>query len=131
MGMCDHVRLKWKLPWPEVQDAVWQSKDTSAQYLDLYEIREDGTLWHLAYDMRVEDEPGTLLGVGMYRDNEQWEQIAAEGEIEVHHGVDLPDESGYAWYRVIFWFRDGLVKDVIYKSGVTAKAEDDHAHCPR
>ncbi len=47
MGVFDYVRCKYPLPLddPGINDKVYQTKDTPEQYLALYEIREDGTLW--------------------------------------------------------------------------------------
>jgi hypothetical protein len=99
------------LPWPEVQNNVWQSKDTPAQYLDSYEIREDGTLWHREYDSRFEETTESPLGFCVHQDNEHWAQEDYTGELEIHEALDD------AWYSVQFWFRDGVVKDAVYSSG--------------
>ena len=107
MGLFDEVRCKYPLPWPEVQDAIWQSKDTPVQFLDFYVIREDGTLWHEAWDRRVVEDPATPLGCFLYRDNPRWEQVLVNGEIEIHECTDT------AWYSVRFWFRGGKVADMI------------------
>lgn len=58
MGMFDNIICKFPLPLPEFQANEFQTKDTPAQYLDLYEIREDGTIWHEEYD--TEDQ--SVLG---------------------------------------------------------------------
>jgi hypothetical protein len=123
MGMFDYVRIKWPLPWPEVQDSVWQSKDTPAQYLDNYEVREDGTLWHEAYDLRHEYTDDAPLGYWQHRDNIRREQVRLDGEIECHEFIEDPRVPGRDWYSVQFWFRDGVVKDAAYtksRSGVAA-----------
>lgn len=95
MGMFDGVRCRYPLPWPEVQEDTWQSKDTPAQYLELYEIRADGSLWHEA-----DSEKGShWLPVSDY-----------SGELEMHTLVRYPDRPGHTWYSVQFLFKDGLVK---------------------
>jgi len=50
VGMFDNLRCRYPLPvedWqrPLVEGKTFQTKDTPDQDLDLYEIREDGTLW--------------------------------------------------------------------------------------
>jgi hypothetical protein len=39
------------LPDASDNDLEYQTKDTPAQFLDNYEIRADGSLWHLDYDI--------------------------------------------------------------------------------
>ncbi len=109
MGMFDEVRIRYQLPWSEVQREIWQSKETPTQFGDQYEIREDGRLWHEAYDMRFEDDPEELLGVWIHKDNVRWEQEVWNGQIECHTGFEHPEPS----YSVRFWFRDGVVADMI------------------
>jgi len=115
MGMFDEVRVLWPLPWPEMQDATWQSKDTPVQYLDHYEIREDGSLWHKAYDPRYEEDAEAPFGFVIHHDNERWEREPFVGELEVHGGIQREGEPN-RWYSVRFWFRDGLVADEIYEA---------------
>ena len=113
MGMFDKVRCFYPLPWPEVQDTTWRSKDTPAQYLDSYEIREDGTLWHEVYTARWEKDHTAPLGFNLYRDDVHWAQVSDFcGELGILHSV----QSG-GWYRVRFWFRDGKVCDMIPTQG--------------
>ena len=98
MGLFDEVRCPYPLNCPEVQDAIFQSKDTPTQYFDQYEIRVDGTLWHEAFD---------------HRDNVRWEQVMIDGEIEIHHAIG--EAPNMKWYSFRFWFRDGVVRDMIAK----------------
>ena len=110
MGMFDEVVCRYPLPWPEVQDATWQSKGTPAQYLDQYEIRADGSLWHLAYTQRFEDLPNDSIGFRIHHDDQHWVHEAAFcGELEVHHWVEP------TMYSARFWFRDGRVRDAVFR----------------
>jgi hypothetical protein len=115
MGMFDYVKCDYELPWPEAKDFgfEWQSKETDDQYLSRYEIRADGTLWHEHYDLRWEEKPDAFLGIVQHRDNPRWEQVQHTGELEIHHIIgNAPDHT---WYSVLFWFRDGIVKDCVPK----------------
>jgi len=96
MGMFDTVKCLYRTPWPDAKDVEWQTKDTDAQCLDNYEIREDGSLWHEEYDPK--DRSDTRV-------NRRWvqEQDVA-GQLEIY-GRD---------YTIFFWFKNGLVKDVVY-----------------
>lgn len=109
MGMFDDVRCLYPLPWEGAADFPWQSKDTDAQYLDQYEIRADGTLWHETYTLRHEADEKAPLGFWQHRENVEWEQEHHVGELEIHHLTDK------AWYSVRFWFKDGKVADLICK----------------
>ncbi len=51
MGMFDYLKCKYPLPDASDNDLEYQTKDTPAQFLDNYEIRADGSLWHLDYDI--------------------------------------------------------------------------------
>ncbi len=115
MGMFDNVKILYEIPWPEVQDADWQSKETPAQYLDHYVIREDGTLWHEAYDGSSVDDETAPMGFRYVRDNIRWEQMDWEGALECHEWVKNKEGPGGTSCRVTFWFRDGIVKDAIFE----------------
>lgn len=99
MGMFDYVRCEYPLQDGAPRDG-YQSKDTPEQYMDTYEIREDGTLWHQEYD--VEDhsdlakwratnpgkeppkEMGGLASIAgcMSRTNPRWKQVEFHGALE-------------------------------------------------
>lgn len=72
MGMFDNITCKHPLPVAGANAMTFQTKDTPAQWLDHYEIREDGTLWHEDYD--TEDQS----------DAAKWEQA--------HPGQQAPRE---------------------------------------
>lgn len=109
MGMFDNVKCDYPLPWPESSEFgfAWQTKSTDCPYLDAYEIRADGTLWHKRYDVRIEEDESAPFGMWMHRDNKRWEQVKWTGEFEIHHSIDK------VWYSVLFWFRDGVIADVV------------------
>lgn len=81
MGMFDELQCKYPLSVDGANALLYQTKDTPSQYMDMYEIREDGTLWHEDYD--VEDgsdpkaEPGSLASIlgMMTRVNKRWVQL--------------------------------------------------------
>jgi len=126
MGMFDDVRCLYPLPWPKVQDAVWQSKCTPAQFCDQYEIRADGTLWHQAYDVRIEETDKAPLGFFLHQDNPRWEQVPWDGELEIHkcieHNAYL--QFGGTFYSARLWFRDGVVRDMITSKTTYGEQEE-------
>lgn len=104
MGVFDYVRIKYAGHGiGDVSGEEFQSKDTPTQYMDQYEIREDGTMWHEAHDTEDRSDPTQPGLLGMFGVltpvNHRWEQVDYEGELEVD--------------QYLFWFRNGVVADVI------------------
>ena len=69
MGVFDYIRCVM-LP-----GVTYQTKSTSTQYMDTYEIRADGSLWHEAYDWDVLHNPNDtgFYRAEMTRTNPRWE----------------------------------------------------------
>lgn len=109
MSVFDNVKCHYQTPWPEAAGLYWQTRDTDAQFLDIYEIRDDGTLWYQAYDSQTVVDADAPCGFVLKKSNYRWERVPWEGELEIHSGPDHP-----GWYSVRFWFRDGKIKDAIY-----------------
>jgi hypothetical protein len=109
--MFDYVKILYEMPWPEVQDNEWQSKETPEQNLDHYVIREDGTLWHEACEVDFDEFKGT------HRVNERWEHEIHSGGLECRKWVEHVGCTGGTQYSINFWFRDGVVKDAIFTKG--------------
>jgi len=74
--MYDNLRVKY--PLPVTQHGDYQTKDTQAQFCDLYELREDGTLWRECYD-------GT--GLGDDRTNVRWEPELMRGNLVFYDSI--------------------------------------------
>lgn len=90
MGAFDYVRCHYPLPVGGARALEYQTKDTPAQWLDLYEIRADGTLWHQDYDTEDRSDPNAdglarLFGCAT-RVNERWEPVALTGEVVFYSG---------------------------------------------
>ena len=85
MGLFDYLRCSYPLPRPGANDLEYQTKDTDAQYMDRYEIRADGTLWHEVYDTEDWSDPkaeGFMALAGCAtRVNERWERDTMTGGI--------------------------------------------------
>jgi hypothetical protein len=112
MGLFDDVRCLYPLPWPEAQGGWFQSQYTPAQYLEKYELRENGELWYCDRKREWKEDGHGDLGGCFVTVSQQWVQEKFTGEIEIHayHSVD---GINY-WYSVQFWFRDGVVKDAVF-----------------
>ena len=84
MGMFDDITCDYKTD-PPTKGIAFQTKDTPAQYLDKYNIREDGTLWHEEYDIedRSDQTAKDLLKMrGLFsKINKRWKQLFLTGEI--------------------------------------------------
>lgn len=88
MGMFDYLKCKYPLPGVGDNDLQYQTKDTPAQMIDHYEIRADGSLWHLNYDIEDRSDPNAqgiarLFGI-LGRVNERWEPVPFTGEIRFY-----------------------------------------------
>lgn len=116
MGMFDEIKCKYPLPIPGMQDRTYQTKDTPAQYLDLYEIREDGTFWHHEYDYRNDGR----------KHNYRWVQEPMTGEIRFY---DFPtgDYKDGGWVEFSAYFVDGKLREIntiINKSPIQSEAQE-------
>ena len=77
MGMYDYLACKYPLPHASDNDLEYQTKDTPAQFLDHYEIRADGSLWHMDYGIEDQSDPNAhgfdrIVGT-MSRVNTRWD----------------------------------------------------------
>lgn len=89
MGLFDDIRCKIRLPnsnaWnPEWDIEVFQTKSFDGGSMDMFEIREDGSLWREVYDARIEETKESFLGFFMHRDNIRWEPYPYSGEIRFY-----------------------------------------------
>ncbi len=110
MGLFDYVNCKYPLPIEGANALDFQTKDTDAQFMDSYEIREDGTIWHEVYDTEDRSDPkatglSALMGMAT-RVNKRWEQDIFTGEIVFYGSIGNDYKTGT---RVEFsaYFADG------------------------
>lgn len=123
MGMFDDLVCKYPLPIAGANDLRYQTKDTKAQFMDLYEIREDGTLWHEDYDCEDHSDAakwqaenpgkelpeylsGLLSFVGcMARVRKRWERVDNfTGEIRFYDAL-----KPKGWIEWSAYFENGVV----------------------
>jgi hypothetical protein len=114
MGMFDNLICKYPLPVDtDLSKEIFQTKNTPSQFLDNYEIREDGTLLHETYDIENRSNPnakGITKFIGcMTRVNKRWEKVSDFiGEIRFYTTLDgdktLIEFSAY--------FVDGKMKEI-------------------
>lgn len=117
MGMFDNIKCSYPLPIEGLENEVFQTKDTPAQFLDTYEIREDGTLWHEEYDIEDKSDRSKkgierMFGC-MSRVNERWEQVTNfTGEIRFYTSIDT------RWIDFSAYFVNGKLNQLhIIKDG--------------
>lgn len=100
MGLFDALTCKYPLPLDGANSLLFQTKDTPAQWMDQYELRDDGTLWHESYDIEdrsdkglwMKEHPGEtppekldgFIGC-MGKVNPRWEQCLLTGEVRFGH----------------------------------------------
>lgn len=135
MGMFDDIKCKYPLPLAGANALAYQTKDTPMQYLDQYEIREDGTLWHEEYDTEDHSEAGKwmkenpgkelpeslgLLSFAgcMARVNKRWEQLKLTGEIGFYTMYGIKDgqlvhaNARDGWLEWSAYFVDGKLNQL-------------------
>lgn len=116
MGMFDYIRCKYPLPVEGTQDLQYQTKDTDSQYMDEYEIREDGTLWFLSKERECVDDDDAPLGFWIKTLSEEWKQEPITGEIVfyTHWGPDRTPNTGFGqwWIEYSAYFVNGKLQSL-------------------
>lgn len=120
MGMYDHLTCKYPLPLVGANERHYQTKDLECM-LDNYEIREDGTLWHEAYDSRFEEDEKAFFGFYIYHDNKRWEVVEYTGEVRFYDFLPSAKtkaqkfsdgNSGDGWIEWSAYFHEGKLKEL-------------------
>ena len=110
MGMFDTLLCEYELPHKEMQDRLFQTKCTPAQWCDLYKIDANGKLWHEAYEIEDKSDPKAkgferFAGMGT-KVNKRWEECKYDGSIYFYtfwNEGDINCESlGWIEYQGIF-----------------------------
>jgi len=130
MGMFDDITCRYPLPIPGANDLRYQTKDTPSQFLDQYEIREDGTLWVEEYDTEDrslltkwerehpgEEPPPEVSGLRgvcgmMTRVNKRWVRCDMSGDVRFYDIIDAPDGGRNGWLEWGAVFVNGELKDM-------------------
>lgn len=115
MGLYDYINCKYPLPREGANALEYQTKDTPAQYLDRYEIREDGSLWHEAYDTEDRSDPSATGLYGLFgcaaKVNQRWERVFFTGEIVFY---DFLDDDDATWVEWSAYYIDGSLQSMVY-----------------
>lgn len=110
MGMFDELQCHYPLPVEGAKGLTFQTKDTPAQFIEKYEIREDGTLWHQIYDIEDRSDPnaeGLLRMAGcLSRGNSRWEREYLSGAMRFY------TSKGDEWLEFIALFLEGVLREV-------------------
>lgn len=112
MGMFDRIKCRHNLSHVEGLDDAdvaaleYQTKDTPSQFLDQYEIREDGTLWVETYDIEDRSDPNAVglmrICGAMTRVNKQWKPVSDFiGEIRFYTSLG-EHHSGWLEFSAYF-----------------------------
>jgi len=92
MGMFDYIRYNGE---------EYQTKDTPAQMMDLYEIRSDGTLWYENYDSKWIEDDDKFFGGYLDKKNPRWEPMMFfDGLIRFYRAAE--DRKAWIEYRALF-----------------------------
>ena len=140
--MFDYIRCKYPLPVEGANDLDFQAKleyqttDIPKQFLDVFEIREDGTLWVKDYDFEDQSERGKWLKDhpgepeppfdfwkswvwSMTPTNERWLRVEDFiGEIVFYTSVGERKNGDYRWIEFSAYFNKGQLKELnLIKNG--------------
>lgn len=114
MGLFDNVKLVYPVAIPGVADPsslAWQSKTTPAQFLEDYEIREDGSLWHKEYRLTEWiTDPASPMGSRLRREDPRWVEVPFGGQLTI---AAITDDRLDVEIR--FWFKCDRVQDVQFE----------------
>lgn len=95
--MFDEIRWLSPLPcedgWFDASKIVFQTKDTPEQYLDLYEVRDDGTIWQKIYNRDQSDKNAPEI----------WEPMPTYSDCVRFYKHEAPD----SWIEFEAIFIDG------------------------
>jgi len=106
----DTIKCRWKVPWPEVQDREWHTTDLICRQ-GLFELREDGTLWHYVHDTQYEEDDSSPSGCKMTQENFRWQPHLHDGVLRIY--TTRVKETEWTRYWLQLWMRNGKVRDVI------------------
>lgn len=128
MGMFDTVTVV-DYPLPDnIKRDDYQTKSFDFPWLDLYEIRADGSLWKEDYDIEDRSDPtaeGYLAFVGMMtKVNKRWNRCSYTGELVFYdYDPDLDPE----WVEFKAILVDGRVQRIerIHEHENWGKEPDD------
>ncbi len=115
MGMFDELTCLHPLPLPGMEGKLFQTKSTPNQYLDHYQIRQDGTLWHEAYEIEDRSDPSKKGLAGMVgcmtRVNKRWEPVPDfTGEIRFY---DFQGTDFTGWVEFSAYFVAGKISQPV------------------
>lgn len=111
MGMFDDIRYSGALPdgiTGEDCESSFQSKDLECA-LTQYEIREDGRLWFLAFELVARQRGPDMPGESPFeRRNERWLDSEYHGMLRFYGN----DRHG-AWHEYVAKFTDGNLVEIV------------------
>jgi hypothetical protein len=101
MGMFDYIKYEGR---------EYQTKDTPAQALEYYEIRND-ELWYEDHDLEFIDEPGMLFGGYYKKVNVQWKFLSDfDGAVRFYR---MDDDNDNIWIEYKALFMDGKIVKIV------------------
>jgi hypothetical protein len=122
MGTYDSIDCKYPLPLPkdceELKDfnfngLRFQTKDFDCG-LELYEIREDGTVWRFEFETIIdESKPSDKWGPAYKRVNEHWDQLCHfTGTINFYDFIQFDTYNNDYWIEYEATFNNGQLIDI-------------------
>jgi len=115
MGLYDYIKCEYPLPDDGPQDALFQTKDTDANYMEAYRITTDGRLVHQT--VRYETVPPE---VRPYPNADDWRGVVGcfrsvpTGDVTIHYHGDIYfyESIGGEWFEYVARFTEGKVSRI-------------------
>ena len=115
MGLYDYVRITEHPMVPVRYHGLTLQTKKLGRDMDMYELREDGTLWHELVLRRWESDPSSIRGGTPKEISRKWlPKTDLDGDLEVH-GTHEKDNS---WVSLTLIFLDGKLVKVSTKEKV-------------
>lgn len=126
MGLFDYIKCDYPLPDQGMQNAEFQTKDTDAQYMEMYRITTDGRLIH-----ETVTREAVPKSERPYPDAEDWRAMIGcirripTGDVEIPYHGDIcfyaSDKYG-GWHEYVARFTEGRLTRIIPSPHVPASS---------
>lgn len=126
MGMFDYIDCQFPLPIEVDSRTEFQTKDTPAQMLDIYQITKDGRLLHEVYDIEDQSDPDAegieaLFGC-MTRINKRFVEDSLSGFIRFYGFKNEVEATG--WIEFEAKFNSGQLEEITLIEDRVAEQEN-------
>ena len=117
MGMFDYLKCEYQLPDEKAQNALFQTEDTNAQYMERYTLTREGRLIH--HTVRYEQVPQEERPYPNAKPDDMRYWIGSirsvptgDEDTEFHGSLCFYTDLDGEWFEYIALLKDGNVIDL-------------------